>query len=1146
MLTFMRRGSRGRKDDSSRIFSPFAGSPETSRNRVVGQAVDEDGLDEDDGDDEAIDQDEDEDYFDRRGNGGRYDEDAGDEDGDEDAAEDDVQTPLLPIFSAAHLDKLPLYNITHAIRLLIVPRCETTLSWDQLRSPQVSQFLVKPIQSQIRTNHFNRATLCALIANCLQFQKEAQTNPGNVGVLSTRALIAELLAMRLIKEFTTRELIDALSYDFDPLQGMASSTNVESQRPPQQDLQSQRTQAKGARVSTIEIAIRAQSKRFLSHQLVVQHLEAIWAGTIVFHSQADNLHRRVSVGEEPHNRERAYGTTEHSALPADAVLSRKSQETRTSKRPSVDVRLVRRSVTLYNPRDASFFKLSRLRVPRYRQVFSTISFAIMLGLFLAVLIERSVTITPLEVIFWFWSIGYMLDEVVGFTEQGFGLYILSFWNAFDAGILLLFVTYYCLRLYGIVLAGEGQRRIANSAYDVLASTAVLLFPRLFSVLDHYRYFSQLLIAFRMMAQDLMAVLFLIIISCSGFFVAFTLSFGDEKAGGSDVAFALFQILMGFTPAAWDRWTTYNLLGKTLLGAFLIIGHFVIVTILITVLTNSFMAIVKNAHEEHQFLFAINTISMVKSDALFSYIAPTNVFGWMLSPVRFVMPFRQFVKLNRTVIKVSHFPILFGIFCYERLILSKVAYAPLELVEKQPTKQRQPIAFSVHHQRDTFSPTHRLLREPSIISFNKDRALDEVFRQPFRGSTVRTTPREMGVDRQKSQNVVSKWIQAAEIEGGASPPLEQPRSVVERLENRRPPFRRAATADRAGSLLGGRRRDFSSDPDIMSTIASRRPYRIDEEGEGAGGPLSDDRLVPDTEADGDDDNNLESEAAGPAIGESISVFDKENRTPLHDSDDDDDEAFYHPSGAGKSATLLRTMDARALQPIMHNRKISTDTALFAPPQAGPSSSAAAQNSSTIRRLPNPLSTRPAALAAFDPIDLPPTGRRSPKLKPRPPMPARQKTAPAAGLSFLDIPRASRRDPSFSARALDLASEIGDNKFVSSGGGGMLDVGGGISGFPNSFSEQILRASELRRRREEERREEEKGRVNRIMLARMQGLEEGFREVLKEIKVLSSVSIPVSAAGSEGGTTAVRSQGRREIGEGVERGDGGAGAGASRSE
>lgn len=244
----------------------------------------------------------------------------------------------------------------------------------------------------------------------------------------------------------------------------------------------------------------------------------------------------------------------------------------------------------------------------------------------------------------------MLDEIVGFNEQGLSLYIMSFWNAFDVGILLLLVCYYGMRLYGILMPDVRKHQTADMAYDLLAANAILLFPRLFSVLDHYRYFSQLLIAFRMMALDMAAVFFLIVVSCSGFFVAFTMSFGADGYDAKSVAYQLFQILLGYTPAAWETWAHYNVLGKAMMTLFLFICHFLIVTILITVLTNSFMAIVQNANEEHQFVFAVNAISMVKSDALFSYVAPTNVIAWFLTPLRFALPFRQYVKLNRTVIK----------------------------------------------------------------------------------------------------------------------------------------------------------------------------------------------------------------------------------------------------------------------------------------------------------------------------------------------------------------------------------------------------------------------------------------------------------------------------------------------------------------
>jgi len=142
----------------------------------------------------------------------------------------------------------------------------------------------------------------------------------------------------------------------------------------------------------------------------------------------------------------------------------------------------------------------------------------------------------------------MLDELVGFNEQGFSLYIMSFWNIFDLGILLLLIVYYCMRIYGVFLIEPHKWN--ENAYDVLAANAILLLPRIFSVLDHYQYFSQLLIAFRLMAIDLAAVFVIVLISCSGFFVFFTLS--NNESDPAAVAYQIFQILMGFTPAAWEK------------------------------------------------------------------------------------------------------------------------------------------------------------------------------------------------------------------------------------------------------------------------------------------------------------------------------------------------------------------------------------------------------------------------------------------------------------------------------------------------------------------------------------------------------------------------------------------------------------------
>ena len=207
--------------------------------------------------------------------------------------------------------------------------------------------------------------------------------------------------MRLLKEFSTRELIDALSYDFDPLQGLTPPTTgtiTPAASAP-------RSGSRAARISTVEIAIRAQAKKFLAHPLVVQQLEAIWAGTIVFHSAADNFHRKPALKQ--FTQTRGYGTFSAEVSPGRGP-SQRPQSGKIETTQNYAEHIVRRSVTLYDPHDASLFKLSRLRVPRYRQLFSTCSFAVMLGLFLAVLLQKSLDITALEVVFWFWSAGFML------------------------------------------------------------------------------------------------------------------------------------------------------------------------------------------------------------------------------------------------------------------------------------------------------------------------------------------------------------------------------------------------------------------------------------------------------------------------------------------------------------------------------------------------------------------------------------------------------------------------------------------------------------------------------------------------------------------------------------------------------------------
>ncbi len=707
----------------------------------------------------------------------------------------------------------------------------------------------------------------------------------------------------------------------------------------------------------------------------------------------------------------------------------------------------------------------------------------------------------------------MLDEIVGFNEQGFSLYIMSFWNTFDVGILLLLGCFYCMRLYGILMRDVHKHAVADTAYDMLASNAVLLFPRLFSVLDHYRYFSQLLIAFRMMAMDLVAVFILIVISCSGFFVAFTLSFGSDHYDAGGVAYALFQMLMGFTPAAWDYWEKYNMLGRGILTLFLFICHFLIVTILITVLTNSFMAVVRNANEEHQFVFAVNAISMVKSDALFSYIAPTNVIAWILTPLRFVISFRQFVRLNRTVIKITHFPILYIIFVYESVVLQKTSFQPTDLVEQRGRPGADGAIFeSGAGKLSLFSPRQHRLREPSVATLRKDRALEEVFRRPYRNNTMRDNQKSN--ERRKTSNVVNSWMQDMGPDGTASPPVEQDRAIVERLETRRLARQQFSQLQ----LLRMRResgRNFTeatisvmSDPEDF--VGNRTSYRRKTNDL----PTRNmNELTEQTDADGDDEHvtNDEDEILTLDRQPTQTPETRQNEIKTTGQDYFEFQSTVRPptavpSPTAKSPTLRFSLP---LSPNHHKGEAALDQPSTV--RRYPISQAYERNLPAVTALPG-LTPQPEDSSLSpnrknDKVDRDdgnntgaglltlgsPAGKRSLKhghpLRARPIMPPRSafQSAPNPdGLFMLDSSQG--RSSSF---AMELGSDIGDNKAVG---------GGFVGAVPSNFATQMafvtsaMKAGQVAAASGNE----DQRMMGKLMLARMNALEEGFREVLKEVK------------------------------------------------
>ena len=85
-------------------------------------------------------------------------------------------------------------------------------------------------------------------------------------------------------------------------------------------------------------------------------------------------------------------------------------------------------------------------MPRYQKAFEAAFFAIFLGLYYAVLIERnSQHITVVEVLLYIWIFAFGLDEFGEFRDAGSLFYATDFWSLWDVGIIGVGIAYLVLR-----------------------------------------------------------------------------------------------------------------------------------------------------------------------------------------------------------------------------------------------------------------------------------------------------------------------------------------------------------------------------------------------------------------------------------------------------------------------------------------------------------------------------------------------------------------------------------------------------------------------------------------------------------------------------------------------------------------------------
>ncbi|KAH0585020.1 hypothetical protein H2248_008289 [Termitomyces sp. 'cryptogamus'] len=530
------------------------------------------------------------------------------------------------------LGSVKVFPLLPSLKKDVITTIDSALSWEQLTASDINFSIVRPVvQKYARLRNMAVVYACLVVRS--YFLSECENDLANAGVMFSRATLCEILAMKLLSRFASNhiQLVAVLTTRWNPLAGATSEiVDHVSLAVGGDECELQSAQ------SALEMAISTNAKAFLASTVTQKVVNDVYYGRIVFTMFA------------------------HRSILADNYKSR--------------------AIELYDARKSPFLDHYRLRVPFYGAMLEFLNFALLLMTFVLCILTRdpskmffdSSKMSFWEIIFVVLAAAFTLGEYTAATEHGWIIYIANLWNVFDFSFIAIFLAYIVLRLKGI---NHDDIAASDLAFDVLSCGACILFPRLafFAISNNV-----VILSLRGMVSQFIIFIGIAAVCFSGLlFALWTLSQGEpEPRSIQSIAWLMTQIWFGNTSLSFhDASSFHPFFGPILMIIFAALSNTLLLTILISLLSNTVAKIQENATQEYLCQFAIATMEGVKSDALFSYQPPFNILAFLiLKPATYILSPRALHSFNVFLIKLTSLPILILIGIYERYFAVGMKFA----------------------------------------------------------------------------------------------------------------------------------------------------------------------------------------------------------------------------------------------------------------------------------------------------------------------------------------------------------------------------------------------------------------------------------------------------------------------------------------
>ncbi|KAF1839810.1 hypothetical protein BDW02DRAFT_643790 [Decorospora gaudefroyi] len=533
-------------------------------------------------------------------------------------------------------NNLKVYFNIHRIRRLILAVIEDPYTRDQLREPRMNVLIVKPLVDRLYDADDISIVYCLLV-NRMQFLREQQFQQHHQTVDLTRANLCELVAMKVLRRHDEEStgkaglllLAQVLVAPFQPFQGAP-----EERCPPRHSSEYQAQGDNEGKLTALEVAIVSESKVLLAGSASQKVIDAVYRGRIVYTPT-------VYIDVIPDNYKH-------------------------------------KPISLYDPRKAPLLNQYRLMVPRTRNMIEVVQFVVLLALYSwCMTMRKDHFLTGPEIAFLLYGGGWVLDELASILEHGWEVHTQELWAFLDVTFAGIFLIYLSMRFQGWI---TGQDETGRQALDVLAVASPILFPRIaFNLMPE----NMLFISLRAMVKEFTALSLIAIWCFGGFLLALKwLSISNPAVGYEDspnsitISKWMLWIWFGLDGTGIDEAPSFHeILGPTLMVIYAFLGNTLFLTVLVSILSNTFSKIAADATAEIQFRRAVLTFEGVKSDSLFAYRPPFNLIAFLLlPPLKFFCSPRWFHKINVQAVRILNFPILLAIAYYERRALWKPSRA----------------------------------------------------------------------------------------------------------------------------------------------------------------------------------------------------------------------------------------------------------------------------------------------------------------------------------------------------------------------------------------------------------------------------------------------------------------------------------------